>query len=432
MKWFTNVRTKRPARRQERFRLRVEELENRLTPSGWAPIDATAQPVTVAPVPVSQDHLIAYVSPQATMAGGTYVTGAAGTATAEGVAVGADGSVYVTGTFPDPAGPNQIGYVKKYDSTGAVVYMTGFFGFVAAGSATEGTGIAVDGAGNAYVSAKAHDGAAGTDNGMYLAIDPTGTSFVYSGIQPGPGSANGVAVDAAGDAVFVGQSSSYVWAARFTSIGTPVFNMSYPTPLFTGSNANGVAMPASGISSTLGGSVTTTSGVTNSFLATLDASGGLVAANFNSSSTNDTVNAVVIALDGNFIVAGTNDIGGPTQMGIVAKVNTPITAFIWIAPLAGSSSAFGIAQDAGGNVYVTGGDSSGQAYLAQLSSGGTVMDYTVFGGTGGSDVGRAVAVRAGDGHVFAVGITNSSDFPVTDGSTLAGTTDGFLTEWTYP
>jgi hypothetical protein len=92
----------------------------------------------------------------------------------------------------------------------------------------------------------------------------------------------------------------------------------------------------------------------------------------------------------------------------------------------------GIARDAAGNLYVTGADSSGQAYISQLSGTGTILDYTVFGGTGGSDVGNAVAVRGSDGHVFAVGTTNSSDFPVTDGSTLNGTTDGFLTEWTYP
>ena len=121
---------------------------------------------------------------------------------------------------------------------------------------------------------------------------------------------------------------------------------------------------------------------------------------------------------------------------MAAEVDSGITTVIWLTPLAGSSSsatsANGIAIDAAGNVYETGADSSGKAFITQLSSSGTILDYTVFGGTGGTDVGYGVAVRAGDGHVFDAGTTNSADFPVTDGSTLTGTTDGFLTEWTYP
>jgi hypothetical protein len=444
MKWFLAARGKRSVRRPVAFRPRLEALEDRLTPSNWLGLEGTPNPIAVAPRVVPPEQVIPLVSTQATQISGTYVTGAAGKATAEGVAVGADGSVYVTGLVSDPAlSPNQLGYVQKYSSTGSIVYSTVFAVFpdTDVGSTTEATSIAVDGSGNVYVSGKAHHSTDGSDNGMALKLDPTGSTGIYFFVLPGadatsPASTNGVAVDAAGDAVFVGQYSPSATehdlsALRLDPTGALVYGFFYPFTGATGSIANAAAMPASGATTSLGGSITPTSGTPNAALLRLDSAGNPLAAGVNSSTTTDTINALAIDSAGDFFVAGTVDIGGPTQTGVAAEVDPTISNILWSTALAGTTSASlsanGISLDASGHVIVTGADASGKAYLARLSgTDGTQTDYVAFGGSGGSDVGRAVAVRPSDGHVFVVGTTNSADFPVTDGSTLNGTTDGFL------
>jgi hypothetical protein len=444
MKWFMKARTRRQVRRQEQFRPKLELLEDRLTPSTWTPIDLPLASVAIAPQAVPQENVTSYPAPMATEVSGTYVTGAAVSATSEGVAVGADGSVYVTGQVNDPGlGADPLGYVKKYGPTGSVVYTTTFAGFAGPGSPTEGTGIAVDGAGNAYISGKAHNVADGSDNGIYLKLDPTGGTAVYFFVQPGGGpvSTNGVSIDTAGDAVYVGQYSPSatehdLLAARFTPTGTETYGFFYTFGPGSSSNGNGTAMPGTGTSTAIVGwaNIPGTTTAQNADEAKVDATGMPTAAAVLVDPTTDSANAVVLDAAGNSFIAATVDIGGPTQAAVAAEVDPTISTIIWqVTPAATAATGNGIARDAAGNVYMTGADSSGKAYITQLSGvDGSTIDYTIFGGTGGSDVGRAVAVRASDGHVFDVGTTNSSDFPVTDGSTLTGTTDGFKTEFTFP
>jgi hypothetical protein len=409
-------------------------------------VQPTAVPVLVGPTE-AQGSVIPLFSTEATNVSGGYVTGAAGSASAEGVAVGADGSVYVTGFLNDATvSPNQLAYVKKVTG-GTVAYFTAFAVFpdTDTGSTAEGTAIAVDAGGNAYVSGKAHHSTDNSDNGIYLKLDPTGGTAVYFFYQPGGGpvSTNGVAIDTAGDAVYTGMYSPTatehdLLAVRFTPTGTETYGFYYTFGPGSSSQGNADAMPGTGASTSIVGAanIPGTTTAQNAFEAKLDATGTPTAAAVLTDPTTDTASAIVLDAAGNSYVAGTLDIGGPTQTGLAAEIDPTLATIIWSTPLAGASSASltanGIARDAAGNVYVTGADASGKAYVSQLSGTGTILDYTVFGGTGGSDVGNAIAVRASDGHVFDVGTTNSSDFPVTDGSTLNGTTDGFLTEWTFP
>jgi hypothetical protein len=448
MQWLARLakaRAKNTVRRPETVRPRLETLEDRLTPSGWQGIDLSGDPIAFVPQPVSQENLISVVNPLATPISGTYVTGTTLSATAEGVAVGADGSVYVTGLVNDPAAsPDQLGYVKKYDPTGAAVYTTEFAAFAGPGSSAEGNGIAVDGSGNAYVSGKAHNVADGSDNGIYLKLDPTGGTAVYffvqgSGPTGGPVSTNGVSIDTAGDAVFVGMYSPSatehdLLAARFTATGTETYGFFYTFGPGSSSQGNGTAMPGSGTSTTIVGwaNVPGTTTAQNADAVKVDATGMPTAGGILVDPTTDSANAVALDAAGNSYVAGTLDIGGPTQSAAVVKLDPTLATVIWgVSPATTATTGNGIALNATGDVIVTGADSGGQAYITKLSGvDGSTSDYTIFGGTGGSDVGQAVAVRASDGHVFDVGTTNSADFPVTDGSTLNGTTDGFKTEWT--
>jgi hypothetical protein len=448
MRWFAHAHARRPHRRPGAFRPRLEGLEDRLTPSTLVGVEPSAQPIAVAPQAFGQEHFRSLVPPPATQASGTYVTGATGAATAEGVAVGADGSVYVTGLVNDPtASTDQLAYVKKYSPTGSVVYFTEFAAFAGPGSSTEGTGIAVDSSGNAYVSGKAHNVADGSDNGIYLKLGADGMTRVYffiqgSGPGGGPVSTNGVAIDTAGDAVFTGEYSPSatehdLLAARFNPSGsTEVYGDYYTFGPGTSSQGNAAAMPGSGASTTIAGwaNIPGTTMAQNVTVQKLDALGNPTAGIVLLDPTADSANAVALDTAGNVYAAGTSDIGVPTQSAGVVKLDSGLTTLLWaVTPAATAFTGNGIAVDSAGNVYATGGDSSGKAYIAQLSgTDGSTIDYKVFGGSGGRDVGNAVAVRASDGHVFDVGTTNSADFPVTDGSTLHGTTDGFLTEWTYP
>jgi uncharacterized protein (TIGR03437 family) len=91
-------------------------------------------------------------------------------------------------------------------------------------------------------------------------------------------------------------------------------------------------------------------------------------------------------------------------------------------PLPKPGSVSAIQQDAAGNIYLAGNtgttpdltlDSSGSsdAFVAKLSSAGTVLFWTTFGGSK-ADVVRAMAI-APDGSISVVGSSASLDFPLT-------------------
>jgi hypothetical protein len=428
------------------YRPWLEGLEDRLTPSSLTELQTTPAPIAVGVQPLAQPNLISYAVTDATQVGGGYVTGVTGNATGEAVAVGSDGSVFVAGQLTDPTSSDTDpqGYVKKVDSSGNVVYFVSIAAFPDPGSSTEITGIAVDANGNAYLSGKAHNVDDGSDIGLALVLNPDASGFVYSlSISAGtfPLGTTAVAIDAAGDAVYAGfvnasPTVSDMVAARLAPDGSVVFSNAYTFPGGGSNVGNAVAMPASGASSTIVGWANAT-GVTsnqNGDLIKLSATGSVLRSVAFGSPTTDSANGVALDAAGNTYVAGTVRIGNPTQAGFAFKLNAAITGFLWGGnPQVEFGSTANAITVAAGSVYVTGADSSGQAYISKLSgTNGTIQDYTVFGGTGGADVGNAIAVRASDGHIFDVGTTNSPDFPVTDGSTLNGSTDGFLTEWTIP
>lgn len=90
-----------------------------------------------------------------------------------------------------------------------------------------------------------------------------------------------------------------------------------------------------------------------------------------------------------------------------------------IFPLAKPVSVGALQQDTAGNVYLAGYTGSTQgsppdfwdAFVAKLSSAGTVLFWTTFGGSK-TDYVRALAI-APDGSISVVGSTASLDFPLT-------------------
>jgi hypothetical protein len=183
----------------------------------------------------------------------------------------------------------------------------------------------------------------------------------------------------------------------------------------------------------------------------------------------DSFNFPQLALDpaGNVYVLGsTRSAQFPTTPGafqrtfggvvdaFVAKLNANGTALVYSTFLGGSGAEGpgGIAVDASGNAYVTGGTEStnfpvtsgafqrecarrtdgscANAFIAKLNANGSSLLYSTFLGGHGSQGGSGIAVDRG-GHAFITGGTQASDFPTTAGTeqpVFAGMTDAFVSE----
>jgi len=340
------------------------------------------------------------------------------------------------------------------------------------GASTEGHAIAVDAAGNSYVTgiiASTHNelatpgafqtalaGDFGSD-AYVMKLDPLGdlVYFTFLGSPVRDESGNGIAVDTNGNTYVTGWTSGPNFP---TTAGA--FQPLFPTAqggqkaaFVTKLNATGSALV---YSSFLGGSelASYTGGYHTQFGADTFAWG--------------------IAVDalGNAYVAGTtNAVNFPTTSGAL-QTSAPgdtLLSFVTKVSPTGATLAYstylsstipgqdvqigGIAVDAAGSAYVTGSTSGNgfptttgafqpmfpccrQAFVTKLDPTGTALVYSTFlGGSGSPDespyaVGRGIAVDAA-GHAYVSGITSFGDFPTTPGAfqpAYRGHLDGFVSK----
>ncbi|MCA1695096.1 MAG: SBBP repeat-containing protein, partial [Actinobacteria bacterium] len=147
------------------------------------------------------------------------------------VAVDAGGSAVITGSAAEipttpgayqttrASGGQNTGFVTKFDSTGSHLLYSTYLG--GSGGPDQGTAVALDRSGNAFVTGAANSGDFPTTAGAYQAqhpgqhaflskLNPAGTSLLYSTILGGSGAdlARGVALDAGGVAYVLGNTSS--------------------------------------------------------------------------------------------------------------------------------------------------------------------------------------------------------------------------------
>jgi hypothetical protein len=362
-----------------------------------------------------------------------------------GIAVDADGSAYVTGNtissnFPvssAPAQPTRAGvtdaFVAKLDPAGALVYAT----FLGGSGDDAGNAVAVDAAGNAYVAgtttstnfpvrAAFQPTLRGSSDAFVAKLDPSGSLLVYSTYLGSntEDTANGVALDAAGNAYVTGSTASPAFPnnAAVTCLGTKR----------TGNDA---------------------------FVARLDASGSTLGyCRFIGGAGIDVGQGVAADATGNVWLVGvttSNDLGvqaalqptfGGRTDGFVGRLDRN-GAVVYLTYLGGSGDdlALAVAVDAAGNAYVTGSAASADfpttaplqalpaggddAFVAKLTPTGSALVFaTLLGGTG-DDVGNGIAVRASDSSVYVAGATGSLDFPTTSPiqPALAGRVDAFVT-----
>jgi Beta-propeller repeat len=349
----------------------------------------------------------------------------------------------------------QIGFeVGEYDHNRklvidpVLVYST----YLSGDSDTSITDIAVDGAGNAYVTGT-------TNSRTFPTVDPlqsagpnlpllppecdciapnystsafvtkfnaAGTALVYSTYLGGTSVDEGhaIAVDSAGNA--------YV-AGRTTSTDFPTVN-----PLQSVNNGHNSGSPYAG----------------NAFISKLSADGSkllystyLGGSSTPTSLTGDYASAIAVDSTGHAYVTGASDsldfatvnarqywnAGG--YDAFVAKLSATGSALVYYTFLGGSGndSAAAIAVDGAGFAYVTGGTTSfdfptrnalqdenqsgapfgnvlGNAFVTKVSADGSVFVYSTYLGGTGPDRGNAIALDSA-GNAYVTGATQSPDFP---------------------
>jgi hypothetical protein len=421
-----------------------------------------------------------------------------------GIAVDRAGNVYITGethsaesTFPVTAGPDLTFNGGTYDAFVAKVNATGtalvYCGYIGGSGDDYGAGIAVDDSGNAYVTGRTGSSEATfpvtagpdlTTNGgadaFVAKVSPEGTALVYCGYigGAGPDRANGIAVDASGNAYVTG--STYSTESTFPVTVGPDLTYNDPPGMAAYGDAfvakvntsgafldycgyiggaysdlgNAIAVDASGHTYIAG---TTTSdettfpvvvgpGLTNlyarnyAFVAKLKPDGtGLDYCGYvpgASGSQADGGYGVAVDSQGCAYVTGFEGTvyGTKVQMpvGFIAKVAASGSALAYFYTISGFNvRAYGMAVDASGNSYVTGYAESlsaptvgpdvtynggGDAFVADLDASGTKLVYCGFIGGSTYDEGLGIAVdSSGNAYVFGSTQSNPPSFPVLGG-----------------
>lgn len=354
-----------------------------------------------------------------------------------GIAVDANGNVYVAGSttsvdFPtaaaaDPTlGGSEDAFVAKLSPTGAVLYST-YLGDSCEDIAND---VAVDGAGNAYITGRAHGSTcfAGHRPGAWVAkLGPTGAplySLVFGGLYADTSAGEAITVDAQGVAYVAGTATTADFPTTpgaFRTLGCP-----------------DLGMPGYG----------------DGFVAKIGAGGALLYSTFLCGYGYDGPSAIALDAAGNMVVAGRTTSGDfpavnalqpnsgvfPTgTTGFVSKLNAAGTQLIFSTYLGGTvnDTVNGLALDGQGNVYVTGETQSGDfpttpgvvqplpgnwnciwalctdAWVAKIAAAGNALVYSTFLFGENDDGGADIAVDTA-GNAYVVGTTASLFFPVRD------------------
>jgi hypothetical protein len=344
-----------------------------------------------------------------------------------GIAVDGSGSAYVAGwttstdtTFPTTSGaylrtssggpPLSTGmtFVSKLNPEGTALDYSTFIGAPSGFAASLAHAIAVDGAGDAYVTGigccgypttagafqatepAKHDGS--FDVGVVTKLNPSGTQLVYSTYLSGfyGDDPRAIAIDGHGDAYVTGNTTSSGAGGTAPFPTTPgALQTTYQggTPPVGGGELRGDA-----------------------FVTELNPAGtGLVYSTFLGGSGDDVANGIALDANGDAYVAGQTTSPGGTGAG--AFPTTP------------------------GAFQRTDGGGAWDAFVSELDPTGSALVYSTLVGGSGDDEAHAIALEGSDAYV--AGYTNSpggtavADFPSTPGvlqTANAGGYDAFVTK----
>jgi hypothetical protein len=312
--------------------------------------------------------------------------------------------------------------------------------YLGGGGGDTGDAIAVDGAGNAYVTGETESFnfpttvgafqtsfAGGPSDAFVAKLDRTGSALVYSTYLGGNGRDIGedIAVDPAGNAYVIGITNS----------------LNFPT-------ANPL-QPAYG------------GGFTDAFVAKLDRTGSaLEYSTYLGGSGDEEGNGIDVRAGNAYVTGRTDSLNFPTTVGAfqtafgggasdayVARLDRTGSALVYSTYLGGTGNDEGedIAVDGRGDAYVTGPTDSldfpttagafqtivggtQDAYVTKLDRTGSALVYSTYLGGSGSDEGEGIALDA-RGNAYVTGTTDSVDFPTTVGAfqtSAGGMSDAFV------
>ena len=360
----------------------------------------------------------------------TYLGGGGGDQ-AWGVAVDSAGQAYLAGfttstNFPTANalqaanGGFQDAFVAKLNASGtALVYST----YLGGGGGDQARAIAIDSAGNAYVTGftgstnfpvanplQAAQGAGNTQDAFVTKLNAAGNALVYSTYLGGDGAlefGEGVAVDSAGSAYLTGVTNSTnfplanaiqgalagagdVYLTKLNAAGSALVYSTY----LGGSDfevAEGLAVDSGGNAYVTGDTRSTNFPLANAvqaangggqdaFVTKVNAAGtALVYSTYLGGTADDQGESVAVDSAGSAYVTGTtfstnfptanalqpaNGGVGITQDAFVTKLNAAGTAFVYSTYLGGTGGevGHGLAVDPAGNAYVTGGSGSNTSF----------------------------------------------------------------------
>jgi len=335
---------------------------------------------------------------------------------------------------------NEVAFeVARYDAAKplvidpVLVYST----YLGGGIYDYGGGIAVDYAGNAYITGTTASNdfplagsfpRGGALNGVFVTKISPKDVLVYSvilsrGVVYDHGL--GIAVDSSGNAYVTGSTQGgfpVVNALQSTPGNLPGGNSAFVTKINPQGNALVYSTYLGGIGNAVGRGIA------------VDASGNTVVAGLAGVGF-----PVFNALQSTF--------GGGTYDAFVTKINAQGSGLVYSTYVGGSGTdqALGVAVDSGGNAYVTGsttgafplvaalqssyGGGASDAFVAKLNPQGSALLYSTYLGGSGDDQGSGIAVDA-SGNAYVTGYTTGA-FPLAaplQGSYGGGPTDAFVTE----
>ena len=340
------------------------------------------------------------------------------------------------GAFQLTSAGGADAFVTKLDPSGSILLYSTYLG----GSNDDGAaGITVDAVGSAYVAGFSNSsnfpttvGAFQTtrvdfQEGFVTKLNPVGSGLVYSTYHRGTNGISGVALDAAGNAYVTGEtnltnlpttlgafqpSNSGGADAYVSKLNPSGSGLVYATYLGGSGRDGGVgiavdtagnayvsgATQSPNFPTTLGAFQTSTAGGTDAYVAKVNPFGtGLVYSTYLGGSGLDQALAIAIDSVGNAYVTGS------TQ-----SANFPIVPGAFQTTNAGGFDAF----------------------VTKLNPFGTGLVYSTYLGGSGDDHGVGIAVDAlPNPNAYVTGLTLSTNFPTTPGAfdtTFNGLTDAFV------
>ena len=333
---------------------------------------------------------------------------------ASAIAVDASGNVYVTGSSIGTAWPDYDYATVKYDSSGNQLWVARYNG--AQGDFDFANAIAVDDSGNVYVTGFSDD--AGFDYATVKYDSSGNQQWVarYNGPASDDDEAYAIAVDASGNvyvtglSVGLGTQEDYA-TVKYNSSGQQQWVARYNGPGNGDDEAYGIAVDALGNVYVTGYSAGSGTGLSDYATIKYDSSGQQqwVARYNGPGNGTDQANAIAIDASGNVYATGFSD-GGPGSGFDYATVKYDSSGQEqWVARYDGPDNsadfATGIALDGSGNVYVTGGSTSGAYDYATIKYNASGAEQWVarYNGPGNLDDSASAIALDASANVYVTG-----------------------------